>query len=96
MEEEHPFQLSWSHYVKLMRVENEMERQFYELESVKNNWSLPEILLRNEKKDDLVELTLPKDSNIYASKYQLYLPDKKVLKEKLKEWMEEDGGAIDD
>ena len=35
LEEEHSFQLSWSYYVKLMRVENEMERQFYELESVK-------------------------------------------------------------
>lgn len=242
--EENPFQLSWSHYVKLMRIENEVERQFYELESVKNNWSLPElkrqfdsalferialstdkekvkqrsekgqiisnasdvvkdpyvleflgleeksvysetelenrilnnlqkfllelgkgftfvarqkrftfdeehfrvdlvfynrllrcfvlfdlkigelkhqdlgqmqmyvnyydrfekteeenptigILLCNEKKDALVELTLPKDSNIYASKYQLYLPDKKVLKEKLKEWMEEDGSVTD-
>ena len=244
LNEECPFQLSWSHYVKLMRIENEVERQFYETESVKNNWSLPElkrqfdsalferialstdkekvkqlsekgqiisnasdvvkdpyvleflgleeksvysetelenrilnnlqkfllelgkgfafvarqkrftfdeehfrvdlvfynrllkcfvlfdlkigelkhqdlgqmqmyvnyydrfekteeenptigILLCNEKNDALVELTLPKDSNIYASKYQLYLPDKKVLKEKLKEWMEEDGGAID-
>ena len=242
--EENPFQLSWSHYVKLMRIENEVERQFYEIESIKNNWSLPElkrqfdsalferialstdkehikklsekgqiilnasdvvkdpyileflgleeksvysetelenkilnnlqkfllelgkgftfvarqkrftfdeehfrvdlvfynrllkcfvlfdlkigelkhqdlgqmqmyvnyydrfektqeenptigILLCNEKKDALVELTLPEDSNIYASKYQLYLPDKKVLKEKLKEWMEEDGGVID-
>lgn len=239
LDEERPFQLSWSHYVKLMRVENEMERQFYEIESVKNNWSLPElkrqldsalferlalstdkenvkqlsekgqiianasdmvkdpyvleflgleeksiysetelenrilnnlqkfllelgkgftfvarqkrftfdeehfrvdlvfynrllkcfvlfdlkigelkhqdlgqmqmyvnyydrfekteeenptigILLCNEKKDALVELTLPKDSNIYASKYQLYLPDKNVLREKLKEWMKED------
>ena len=40
------------------------------------------ILLCNEKKDALVELTLPKDSNIFASKYQLYLPDKKILKEK--------------
>lgn len=37
-----------------------------------------------------MELTLPKDSNIYASKYQLYLPDKVLLQEKLKEWMKED------
>lgn len=53
------------------------------------------ILLCNEKKDALVELTLPKDSNIFASKYQLYLPDKKILKEKLKEWMEDAGGELD-
>ena len=46
------------------------------------------ILLCKEKKDALVELTLPKDSNIYAQQYALYLPDKNVLQEKLKEWIE--------
>lgn len=244
LNEEQPFQLSWSHYVMLMRMEDETERQFYEIECIKNGWSLPElkrqfgsalferialstdkdqikqlalkgqivknasnvvkdpyvleflgleekfqysetelenrildnlqkfllelgtgfafvarqkrftfdeehfrvdlvfynrllkcfvlfdlkigelkhqdlgqmqmyvnyydryektedenptigILLCNEKKDALVELTLPKDSNIFASKYQLYLPDKKILKEKLKEWMEDAGGELD-
>jgi hypothetical protein len=39
------------------------------------------ILLCSDKKDTLVEITLPKESNIYASKYQLYLPDKEQLKE---------------
>ena len=47
------------------------------------------ILLCPDKNDAMVELTLPKDSNIYASKYQLYLPDKKLLQEKLKQWIEE-------
>ena len=50
------------------------------------------ILLCNEKSDSMVELTLPKDSNIYASKYELYLPDKKLLQEKLMEWLEEESG----
>lgn len=43
LNEEKPFQLSWSHYVKLMRMEDETERQFYETESIKNGWSLPEL-----------------------------------------------------
>ena len=30
----------------------------------------------------LVENTLPEDANIYASEYQLYLPDKKELQKK--------------
>lgn len=47
------------------------------------------ILLCEEKNDALVELTLPKDANIYASEYQLYLPDKAVLQRKLKEWIDE-------
>lgn len=50
------------------------------------------ILLCNDKNDSMVELTLPKDSNIYASKYELYLPDKKLLQEKLIEWIEEESG----
>ena len=34
------FYLSWSHYLKLMRIDNVDERHFYEIESVKNDWSL--------------------------------------------------------
>lgn len=37
------FNLSWSHYLKLMRIEDQNERQFYEIESVKNNWSVREL-----------------------------------------------------
>lgn len=34
------FTLSWSHYLKLMRIENPEERRFYEIECAANNWSL--------------------------------------------------------
>lgn len=37
------FYLSWSHYLKLMRIDNVDERHFYEIESVKNDWSLIEL-----------------------------------------------------
>lgn len=37
------FQLSWSHYIQLMKIENEEERRFYELEAIQNNWSLREL-----------------------------------------------------
>ena len=47
------------------------------------------ILLCKEKNDALVELTLPKDSNVYAAQYELYLPDKQELRAKLKSWIEE-------
>ena len=58
---------------------------------VKQDFEKPTIgiLLCKEKKDAQVELTLPKDSNIYAAQYQLYLPDKQLLQEKLKAWIEE-------
>ena len=58
---------------------------------VKQDFEKPTIgiLLCKEKKDALVELTLPKDANIYASAYQLYLPNKALLQAKVKEWIEE-------
>ena len=47
------------------------------------------ILLCSQKNDNIVELTLPEGSNIYASAYSLYLPDKALLQRKLSEWVEE-------
>lgn len=37
------FTLSWSHYLKLMRIENPDERRFYEIEATENNWSFREL-----------------------------------------------------
>ncbi|MFN5309267.1 MAG: YhcG family protein [Candidatus Kapaibacterium sp.] len=37
------FTLSWSHYLKLMRIDNPDERRFYEIECAANNWSLKEL-----------------------------------------------------
>ena len=37
------FYLSWSHYLKLMRIDNIDERHFYKIESIKNDWSLSEL-----------------------------------------------------
>ncbi|MCQ6962979.1 PDDEXK nuclease domain-containing protein [Methanolobus chelungpuianus] len=41
------------------------------------------IILCRRKNDALVELTLPKEANIFAPKYQLYLPSKAELKAQL-------------
>ncbi|MGV6989034.1 PDDEXK nuclease domain-containing protein [Testudinibacter sp. P80/BLE/0925] len=37
------FKLSWSHYIRLMRIADPLERRFYEVEAAKNNWSLREL-----------------------------------------------------
>jgi alpha-N-acetylglucosamine transferase len=49
---------------------------------VKTEDELPTIgiVLCHRKNDALVELTLPKEANIFASKYQLFLPSKEELK----------------
>jgi predicted nuclease of restriction endonuclease-like (RecB) superfamily len=35
--------LSWSHYLFLMRIKDEAERQFYEVEAFQNQWTLKEL-----------------------------------------------------
>jgi len=35
--------ITWSHYSFLMRIKNEIERQFYEVESFQNQWSVREL-----------------------------------------------------
>lgn len=37
------FQLSWSHYLVLIRIDNPNERSFYEIECAANNWSLTDL-----------------------------------------------------
>jgi predicted nuclease of restriction endonuclease-like (RecB) superfamily len=34
-----PFTLSWTHYLILMRIENEQERRFYEIEATRQQWT---------------------------------------------------------
>jgi phage terminase small subunit len=65
---------------------------------VKTEDELPTIgiVLCHRKNDALVELTLPKDANIFASKYQLYLPSKEELKRQLEQVESELGDMVND
>ncbi len=56
------FILSWSHYLKLMRMDDENERKFYEIESYKNNWSVRE-LQRQYDSALYTRLVLSRDKN---------------------------------
>ena len=47
------------------------------------------IILCKKKHDALVEITLPKNANIHAREYRLYLPSKEELRRKLVEWAQE-------
>ena len=38
-----PFKLSWVHYLLLMKIENTVERKFYEIEAAAENWSKREL-----------------------------------------------------
>jgi len=64
----YPFKLSWTHYLILMRIKNEDERRFYEIEAVQQQWtvrqlqrqygsSLYERLALSRDKDAVMRLT---------------------------------------
>ncbi len=36
-------QLSWSHFVELLKIEDDVERQFYENQSIAEKWSVPQL-----------------------------------------------------
>jgi predicted nuclease of restriction endonuclease-like (RecB) superfamily len=36
-------QLSWSHYVELLKIDNALERGFYEKQAINERWSVPEL-----------------------------------------------------
>ena len=38
------FQLSWSHYIQLLKIEDENERNFYEIEAIENSWAKRELI----------------------------------------------------
>ena len=57
-----PFTLSWSHYLVLMRIKDEDERRFYEIESYKQDWSVRQ--LKREYGSSLYErLALSRDKD---------------------------------
>jgi len=40
---EHPFKLSWTHYLQLLKIDRIDERDFYEIEAANNKWSVREL-----------------------------------------------------
>jgi predicted nuclease of restriction endonuclease-like (RecB) superfamily len=52
--------LTWTHYLNLIRIDNEAERSFYEIEATKNNWSVRE-LTRQISSSLFERLSLSKD-----------------------------------
>ena len=52
--------LSWSHYYELLKIEDDLARQFYEKQSILENWTIRE--LRRQKKSGLFHrLAMSKD-----------------------------------
>ena len=65
-------ELSWSHYVEIIRIDDELKRNFYIQECINSNWSVRELerqidsllyerLALSSDKDKVLELSKPKD-----------------------------------
>jgi predicted nuclease of restriction endonuclease-like (RecB) superfamily len=54
--------LSWSHYCELLKVDDPLERSFYELQASLENWSVPE-LQRQKKSSLFLRLAAGKDKD---------------------------------
>ncbi len=88
-----PFTLSWSHYIQLMKVQDENERNFYEIEATQNNWSVRELtrqynsaiyerLVLSRDKEEVKELSkkgqiIEKPTDVLKSHYVLEFLDLK-------------------
>ena len=53
-------QLSWSHYVELLKIENDLERSFYEKQAILENWNIRE-LKRQKNASLFLRLAASKD-----------------------------------
>ena len=54
--------LSWSHHVELLRIDDPLERSFYEKQAIREKWSIPE--LKRQKKSSLfLRLAAGKDKD---------------------------------
>jgi predicted nuclease of restriction endonuclease-like (RecB) superfamily len=85
--------LSWSHYCEFVKIDDELERSFYYQQNLLDNWSISELkrqkdsglfmrlALSKDKDEILVEYaTYGMSSQLFVSKYQLYLPNKEELR----------------
>ncbi|HLZ89449.1 MAG TPA: PDDEXK nuclease domain-containing protein, partial [Puia sp.] len=52
--------LSWSHYVELLKIDNPLERNFYEKQAILEHWSVPE-LKRQKQASLFLRLAASKD-----------------------------------
>jgi len=76
-------QLSWSHYFELLKVENDLERSFYEKQCIKEAWSVRE--LKRQKNSALFErIALSKNKKAVlklAQKGQIIKKPKDLVKD---------------
>ena len=82
----HRFTLSWSHYLLLMRIEDPVERAFYEREATDGDWSFRK-LERMYRASTFERLEISKDKKKVRALMNRPAPDVEVAGEALKDPM---------
>lgn len=80
-----PHQLSWSHFCELIKIDSQLERSFYEKQTIIENWSTTD-LIRQKKTSLYLRLASSKDKEgilkLSNEGHQIYKPSD-ILKEPL-------------
>ena len=69
--------LSYTHFIELIRIDNSLERLFYEVETIKNNWSVRE-LERAIETSLFVRTGLSKNKHAVIAKIKNLKPERNV------------------
>jgi len=77
---------SFTHFIELIKIDDELKRTFYEVETIKGNWSVRELKRQIES---LLYATAGLDENLFVSKYKIVLPTTKELEDLVKENLED-------
>lgn len=82
--------LFWSHYFELLKIEDDLERSFYEKQSISENWSIRE--LKRQKQSSLFHrLALSKDKEgilELAKKGQVIKDETDIIKPQILEFLD--------
>ncbi len=78
-DKEPPFVVSWSHYLQLMRIENEDERSFYEIETAKTGWGVRTLQRQyNSSLYERLALSRDKEGVMRWRKKEMLLQNQKI------------------
>jgi hypothetical protein len=79
-------QLSWSHFVVLIYLNNKEERLFYEQQTIQNAWSVRELrrIICKTKDEETVHYALGDlKREIFVAEYEVKLPSEEEIKRRI-------------
>lgn len=99
-------QLTWSHIVELLKIDDPLERGFNERQALHERWSVRELVRQKAYVFEFLKIPEPyhagieyatygMSSQLFVQKYELYLPDREALRRELEETLRQAGQCGD-